>query len=141
MKFDSFGWVGVVAEHEQQTLLIRFREIPEGFPRSNYAEHLNILWEMSEPDENGPASEEETNRLEAFEDYLVDSVEYDGHSILLVVLTCNGKREFVFQTSDVPRFMSVLNNSPKELDRFPITIEKFDDPEWGYFESVIPQAS
>jgi len=141
MTFDSLTWAGAEAEYDRHPLLIRFREIPQRFPKSKYPERLNVFWKMSEPDENGLATEEESHRLAAFEDYLVDSVERDGHSILVVVLTSNGEKEFVFHTADVPGFISRLNNIPQEEERFPITIQRFSDPDWTYFESVIPKTS
>ena len=141
MTFDSLTWAGAVAEYNHHPLLIRFREIPQPFPKSQYPERLNVFWKMSEPDENGLARKEEATRVEAFEDYLVDAVEHDAHSILVVVLTCNGEREFVFHTSDVAGFMSRLNNIPQEIERYPITIQRCNDPNWSYFESVVPKTS
>ena len=138
MAFDSLTWAGAEAEHETHPLLITFREVPKTFPRSRYPQRLNIFWEMSEPDENGLPTEDEFNRIGLFEDRLVSAVEDDEHSILVGTLTCNGAREYIFQTTDVPGFMERLANMPQEEERYPITIQKYDDPEWSYFESVIP---
>jgi len=92
---------------------------------------------MSEPDENGLPTEEETNRLEVFEERLVGAVEDDEHSMLVGVLTCNGQREFIFHTGDVPGFMERLTDMPQETERYPITIQKYDDPDWSYLESIV----
>lgn len=96
---------------------------------------------MYEPDEYGFPSETESQRLEIFEELLVQTVESDEHSILIAVLTCNGKREFVFQTADKAGFLKRLTNIPHESERYPIEIEAYDDPGWGYFEEVIPKES
>ena len=141
MTFDSLKWVGAEAEHDHHPLLIRFREIPQAFPKFKYPERLNVFWKMSEQDHNGLPTEKEFIRLESFEDYLVGAVEHDGHSILVGVLTCNGEKEFVFHTSDVSGFMSRLRKIPQEEERYPITIRRFYDPNWSYFESVIPPTS
>jgi hypothetical protein len=56
MTFDSLTWAGAEAEYNYHPLLIRFREIPQPFPKSKYPERLNVFWKMSEPDENGLAT-------------------------------------------------------------------------------------
>lgn len=139
MSFDSLTWVGAEAEREMRPLLITFREIPKTFPRSRYPERLNIFWEMSEPDENGLPTEDEFNRIELFESRLVPAVEDDEHSILVGTVTCNGDREYIFHTADVSGFMERLTNMPQEEERYPITIQKSNDPTWSYFESTIPK--
>jgi len=93
---------------------------------------------MYEPDEYGFPSETEAERLEIFEELLVQAVESDQHSILVAVLTCNRQREFVFQTADKAGFLERLTNIPHETERYPIQIEAYDDPDWRYFEAVIP---
>ena len=138
MTFDSLTWAGAEAEYENHLLLITFREIPKTFPRSRYPERLNVFWKMSEADENGLPTEDEFNRIDLFEARLVPAVEDDQHSILVGVLTCNGDREYIFQTGDIPGFMERLTNMPQETERYPITIHKYDDPDWSYFDSVIP---
>lgn len=53
----------------------------------------------------------------------------------------DGEKEFIFQTTDVPGFMSRLTDIPQDIERYPITIHRFYDPNWDYFESVIPKTS
>ena len=69
---------------------------------------------------------------------MVEAIEHDSQSILSVVLTGNGEKEFVFHTADVELFLSRLTNMPQELGRYPITIIRNTDPEWDYLDSVIP---
>ena len=141
MTFDSLKWAVAEKEYYHHVLLIRFREFPPSFSKTKYPERLNIFWKMTEPDQNGLPTDKEFERLEAFENRLVNAVEHDEHSILVVVLTCNGEKEFVFHTHDVPGFMSRLTNMPQEVERYPITIQRNYDLDWTYFESVIPQTS
>jgi len=140
MNFELLEWAGAEGELNTRPLLIRFREFPKGFPKSNYPQRLNIFWKMSEPDENGLPTDEEFSRLAAFEDRLINAVEHDEHSILVAALTCNGAKEFVFQTADAPGFMERLTRMPQEKERYPITIQEYDDVDWSYFNAVIPEA-
>lgn len=95
---------------------------------------------MSETDENGLPTEEEFSRLATFEDRLVNAVEHDEHSILVGAVTCNGEKEFMFHTANVPGFLERLTNMPQEEERYPITIQKYDDPDWSYFKALIPMS-
>ncbi len=138
MDFNSLTWALGEGERNKDPLLIRFREFPENWPKSKHPYRVNIFWTMSEPDENGLPSDEESLRLETFEDRLIDAVESDKHSILVAALTCGGEREFVFHTKDVQGFMERLRSMPQEEERYPITIQSYEDPDWRYFQSVIP---
>ncbi|MGI8897440.1 MAG: DUF695 domain-containing protein [Pyrinomonadaceae bacterium] len=138
MDFDSITSALAEGEHEGHPLLIRFREFPDNFPRGSYPDRLNLFWQMLEVDENGWHNELEFERLRAFEDRLVEAVERDGQSILSVVLTCNNEKEFVFHTADEAIFLGRLTNMPQEQERYPLTILRNTDPEWNYFDSVIP---
>ncbi len=95
---------------------------------------------MSEKDENGFPTEEEFTRLATFEDRLVNAVEHDQHSVFVGSLTCNGEKEFILYTADVPGFLQRVTNMPQEEARYPITIQRDDDPDWSYFEAVTRQA-
>jgi len=141
MTFVSLKWAVAETEYNHHVLLIRFRQFPPSFLKSKYPERLNIFWTMAESDANGLPTDNEFERLESFENRLLDAVEHDEHSILAVVITCNGEKEFVFHTPDVPGFMMRLTNMPQEVNRYPITIQRNYDHDWSYFESVIPNPS
>jgi hypothetical protein len=136
--FESIPWGLAEGKYQGNWLLIRFREFSSDFAKCDYPTRLNIFWTMSEPDENGLASDSEAATLETFESRLVDAVESDRHSILSVVLTCSGKREFVFHTPDDSEFMARLTNMTQELARYPVEIHSHPDRTWAYDDSVIP---
>lgn len=139
MTLESITWALWDGEYNSQPLLIRFREFPEDFSKSKYPQRLNIFWKMSAVDQNGLPADVEFEKLSTFEDRLVDAVEHDEHSVLTGVLTCNGEREYIFHTADVPGFLERLTHMAQEEERYPITIQKYDDPDWVYFEDMIPQ--
>ena len=126
-------------DYNGHALLIRLREFPKDFPVSMYPQRLNVTWTMNEH-EIGLPTDHETERLTDFENRLVDAVEPDEQSILLGVLTCNGQREYIFQTADPAEFLKRLTDMPQETERYPIVIERYDDPEWDYFKDVTAQA-
>lgn len=136
---DSLTWLGVEADYNGRPLFFRLRQFPIQFPTVLYPQRLNVFWTMSEPDWNGLPTDQESERLETFEDRLIDAVELDEQSILAGVLTSNGEREFIFHTADPAEFLRRLTTMPQEPERYPITIESYEDPDWAYFKSVVSQ--
>lgn len=135
--FDSIPWSIAEGIYEGRPLYIRFRNFPSAFTRTSYPQRINIFWTMTEVGSEGLPLEFEFERLETFENRLVEAVEQDQHSLLSVVLTTNGQREFVFHTADVNGFLSRLTNLPQEASRSPIELHRFDDINWAYDASVI----
>lgn len=135
---DSDRWTLAQGEFEGHPLLIRYREFVPGHRRAAFPERLNIFWTMTEPDRHGLTTTAEFDRLSTFENRLVEAVERDGLAVLSVVLTCNGKREFVFHTADVAGFSQRLHDMPQEHDRYPIEIVHARDAMWAYDDSVVP---
>ena len=82
------------------------------------------------------ATDKEADALGVFEDRLVLAIEQDRQSVLAAVLTCDGKREFVFYTSNAENFINLLNEIPQELERYPVELSCNTDPEWQYFFAV-----
>jgi Family of unknown function (DUF695) len=138
MEFESLARALAEGEFDGHPLLIRFRSFPQDFERTAFPERINVCWAMSDPDKQGLATPEEAMQLEAFEDRLVEAVESDQHSVLSVVLTCEGKREFVFHTADVAGFLQRLTDMPQEDLRYPIELHHSEDAEWEYDASIIP---
>jgi hypothetical protein len=137
--FESLTWALAEGESNSYPLLIRFREFPGTFAISKYQQRINIFWRMRETDANGLPTEGESSRLASFEHRLISAVELDEHSILAGALTCNGEKEFIFYTTDVPGFIARLRKMAQENEPYPITIQRYDDPDWSYFKAVIPK--
>jgi hypothetical protein len=136
MDIDAIPWGLLEGRADDGPFLVRYREFPPTFPRTHYPVRLNLFWSMSQPDDNGLASEVETERLEQFENRLVAAVESDAHSVFVAALTGKGMREFVFHTADVPGFLQRLTAMPQEAQRYPIEIHRHDDQAWAYFDEV-----
>ena len=116
---------------------VRLRKVPSDFPRSNFPKRLNLFWSLSDTDANGYASKPELDKLHVFEDRLVEAVEFDHFSILTVVLTGRGEREFVFYTPDPHEFVRRLSQMPQEEERYPIEIHANENADWEYFETEL----
>lgn len=138
MASDSSHWSVATCDHEGRPLLVRYRGFASDFPREIYPERLNVIWTMSEQDENGLATDDESDRLTTFENRLVAALERTSAGVLSVVLTTGGQREFVFHTADRGDFLQRLTDMPQETERYPIEIHGNRDPEWVYDDEVRP---
>lgn len=138
MNLQTMKWSLAKGSHDGSPLLIRFRQFPDDFPRAAYPDRLNVFWEMADADKSGMPSSVETARMEVFENRLVEAVEADQRAVLSVVLTCQGKREFVFHTDDAKDFLRRLTEMDQEREPYPIEIHRRNDPKWAYDDSVIP---
>jgi Family of unknown function (DUF695) len=134
LDFDTIAWSIAKGLNEGHVFIMRFRAFEPGFPRSSFPQRLNIFWTVKSPTGKGLPSPEDSDKLNIFEDRLVDAVEPDSHSILSMVLTGKSRREYVFHTTNPQEFLNRLTDMPQENDRYPIEIILTEDPEWEYFD-------
>lgn len=135
---DREPWNDAQGRYEGRPLRARYRTYAGDFPRAGYPERLNVFWRMAEPDESGLGTPAELLRLATFEERLAAAVEADRHTVFSVILTWNGRREFVLHTADVQGFLARLGSMPHEEENYPIEIQVETDPEWAYDRSVVP---
>jgi len=131
-------WHSSNGRYENLPIQARYRRPPVDFPRAGYPERLNVFWRMSETGETGLGTPAELERLRVFEEHLAAAVENDRHTVFSVILTWNGRREFVLHTADVEGFLTRLGSMPHETENYPIEIQVETDPEWAYDRSLIP---
>lgn len=77
------------------------------------------------------ATQPELGQLQTFEDRLVKALEVNDFSVLTMVLTGNGEREFVFYARDQKEFVRRLSQMPQETVRY--------DARWDYFEQEVEE--
>lgn len=137
MNFDVLPWSIAEGIHEEMPVIFRFRKFPENFQRSAFPSHIHLFWTFQSPTPNGLPSPSDSLQAAQFEDRLIEAVESDNHSILSLVLTGKGQREFNFHTSNPQGFVERLSNMPQEKDRYPIEIYCYEDPTWDYVNRVL----
>jgi len=136
---DLGTWNEARGRYEERAIQARFRVFSPQFPRAGYPERLNVFWRMAESGEDGLGTVQEIDKLAIFERRLAEAVEADRHTILSVILTWNGRREFVLHTADVAGFTQRLGTMPHEEADYPLEIQADHDPEWAYDRSVTPR--
>ncbi|MFW5427086.1 MAG: DUF695 domain-containing protein [Methylophagaceae bacterium] len=137
LNLDSLGWSVAEGATDEYDFQVRFRRFVEKPPTTEYNQRLNIFWTMKDPLDTGFANKSELDKLHDFENRLIDAVENDEFSIMTMVLTGRGEREFVFYTSDPQKFLERLTNMPQEQEPYPLEIQCNEDPEWEYYYDEI----
>ena len=111
------------------TLIYRILNVPTSLDRSRYPQMVEIAWPYS-PNDKGFPDEKTTIAMDDLEDALSPALEKDTVSLWTVTITGNGKRFWLWYTSDFDKFIGSLNDALSGKDPFPIEISTFDDPEW-----------
>ncbi|MGC1174597.1 DUF695 domain-containing protein [Polaromonas sp.] len=135
---DTAVWAIAEGHTGEYPFQVRSRRFSAGLQRSEYPKRLNIFWSMRLPNEAGLATKAELDDLHIFENRLVAAVEQDQSVILAAVLTGRAEREFVFYLQQPQLFLKRLTNMPQEQERYPIEIHFADDPDWAYFDELLP---
>lgn len=133
MSQGEHAWSIFVTETDGDKKLFRMRQsLPPTLVQSAFSECVMIDWRYG-----GKLPDQMTGaRLAAFEDLLALLDDEAGDSLQVMVITGNGKREWVYYTKNYDRFMLALNGALAGDERFPIEIEHAHDPAWGYWSKI-----
>lgn len=114
LNLEELAWSVAEGKTEAYTFRNRFRHFLSSLETKNFPIRLNIFWNLENKDIDGNSIKDDLEKVHTFEDRIVEAVEGDEFSILSMVLTGNGQREFVFHTSAPNEFLQRLTNMPQE---------------------------
>jgi hypothetical protein len=137
MNLGALPWTGIEARNDEGTILVRHRQFPVGFPKGDFPHRLNIFWQIADASPSGMPDTAESDRMGVFEDRLVEATELDEQSVLSMVLTGKGQREYVFHTRSTDEFLRRLTEMPQEVERYPIELHHTKDSTWEYVDRVL----
>ena len=127
------------AQGEQDGKPVIYRsleKVPKNQKESDYPNLINIYWPYDVDANNGmPDSTTNDNQI-AFED-AIESLDQNGISHLMLVVTGNGRKEWIWYVKDVENWMNQLNEKLSGHDVYPIEIEIDQDPEWVTYHNFI----
>lgn len=139
MDLEAVPWTITSGWMNDIPIIFRFREFPDGFPKSNFPHRLNIFWQIPESSDSGMPDDVETDRMNTFENRLVEATEFDEQAVLSMVVTERNEREYVIHTRDAQEFLRRLTDMPQETERYPIEIHHTDDSKWEYCDRLLAQ--
>lgn len=97
---------------------------------------MKVSWTLRAPTVDGLPNKGEAESLNRFEDFLFKQVERNFQSIVAVVITTFGKREWYIYISDVDEFSAKVHQIPQEEDRYPIEISLTRDEKWKFYKKT-----
>lgn len=123
--------IALEAEDGQRIYRIR-REPPVGVDKEIFSESVIIEWKFGEglPDKPTAAA------MFALEEYMEPMDDHTKHSLLVLVYTGRGIKEWCYYTKSYDEFMKGLNVALRGKPRFPIEILHDHDPTWNYWSSL-----
>ena len=83
-------------------------------------------------------SASDSEAMHEFEDGLVRQFETDLHGVLVAVITNDGQREWVlYVVDDLGETSERIHRIPQKEERYPIEIDRTDDPSWEFFSDLL----
>ena len=130
-------WTVAHAEKNGRPLLIRYRsQRPQGVESAAFPLLLSATWSY-QPNEHGLPSAEEMELMDKFEDALASSLERSQTAYLLVVLTNDGERDWLWYAGSEEQAMSQVNNALKGHKRYPVQFSVQKDRTWRAYSQFV----
>ena len=124
-------------EQDGKPVIYRSLErVPENQKESDYPNLINIYWPYDVDANNGMPDPTTNDNQITFED-AIESLDQSGISHLMLVVTGNGRKEWIWYVKDVESWMNQLNEKLAGHDVYPIEIEIDQDPEWSTYHNFV----
>ncbi len=132
MSDETQEWMMSVIEGEGGKRIYRVRqEAPAGVLPAEYANIIVIEWLFE-----GQMPDKKTNRAQMQFETLMDPLDENGNSLLMLVCTAPGFKEWCYYARDYDTFMMDLNQALQGQPRFPIDITHNKDNTWKYWTGL-----
>lgn len=131
------AWIAAKGEEDEKPLVFRCRRrVPRGVVESNYPTLISIYWPYEPANESGMPDPTTNGAQVEFEEALdgLDSLE---SSLLMLVVTGNGRKEWHWYVRDIDDWMNQLNESLSGKPVFPIRIGDRHEPDWALYHDFI----
>ncbi len=130
-------WLIAETEEDGMPMIYRVRQnIPANLEISDYSHLVCVLWEYETTIANGLPGSEVAEQQEAFEDALDDFIEKDLDNEHMVIVTGNGRKEWLWYVKDpddwIEGFSAALSGHPP----FPVEIQGYDAEGWKAYNDL-----
>jgi hypothetical protein len=123
-------WCVAQGEKNGKPLLIRYRsKRPQGIEAAAFPFLLSATWSY-QPNKFGLPSAEEMELMDKFEDALASSLEESQTAHLMVILTGDGERDWLWYTCGEDDAMRQVNQALKGHKRYPVQFSVQKDRAW-----------
>jgi len=110
--------------------------VPKGQLEADYPNLINIYWSFDVDSNNGMPDRSSNEKQIAFED-AIESLDANGVSHLMLVVTGNGRKEWIWYVKDVDKWIGQLNTLLAGHEVYPIEINIEKEPTWSTYHSFV----
>ena len=130
------SWSILQSENDGKLMLIRKNVGCDKIAgNKNYSTSCGIAFELKFPDENGLPNAEKEPELNTLEDDIFEIFEKDLNSIVPIVITTSGFREYVIYTKDLSEFQNRLSKLKEKYKQYELTSYNKNDENWKTYKS------
>ena len=132
------AWSMFQGEHNGHPLIARARTSAKdlvGHP--SYTHQVGIAVPLHDPDQNGFPSAAESTQLDNIEDRIAYMLESGNESLLVVVISINGMREFVLYTTSPDEVQRKFGALKKEILSHTLQLMIRPDKEWNVYKAFV----
>jgi hypothetical protein len=132
-------WSVAEAQKNGRPLIIRYRsQRPEGIDPAKYPYLLSATWGYNSANPAGLPSEQDQALMSQFEDALETGLESSGSAYLMVVLSGNGARDWLWYSRGEDDSMQKVNQALKGHKPYPVQFSVQRDPKWRAYTQFQP---
>jgi len=128
-------WAMSHAEEDGQPVLLRFRSDLPVKETARFPFLISILWIYDGSKNGGMPDDRTIAMMDRVEDSL-DWIDESGEAFLMVAVTGNNRREWIWYTNNRERYMALVNRSLPRQTKFPIDFTTSEDPSWLTYKSI-----
>jgi hypothetical protein len=128
-------WAILEAEEDGVPLLFRFRTNIPVADTNAFPFLISIMWIYDGKRNEGMPDDGTLAMMDRVEDAL-DWVDDSGEAFLMVVVTGNNRREWIWYTSDRQRYMALVNKAMPRQPKFPLDFATSEDAPWQTYRSI-----
>ena len=110
--------------------------VPEGQNESDFPTLVSIYWPFNENVNNGMPDQQTNEEQVLFEDAL-ETLDQNGMSHLMLVVTGNGRKEWLWYVKDADSWMAKLNELLIDHKVYPVEISISSEPSWSTYHNFI----
>jgi hypothetical protein len=134
----SNRWVLADGALNDQPITIRYRDnVQSELDSGGYSQCIQISWEAEEVDpETGYPSEAELEKIDAFNQKLMEAIEPKEHGLVVMVLMAQGINQWIIYVRDNEEIQKDLNTIPTDTGLYPIDVVSEEDTSWSNFTEL-----
>ena len=133
-RFPTEEWTVAKAVMDGKPMVVRLNTGARKFvAHSELGVRLGVTIAFNEPNEHGFCSADEGAQLSAIEDCLQDGLVSGRAAFPALVLTVDGRREFIFYVKDQAKASQVVDAVAAKITSHKLTYGFNDDSDWSYF--------